>query len=162
MTRRILALVAVLALSVSGVALAAQGKKHKPKTVHTKSTIYAATLFTDKKKKLHAAGEFTDKVLGHGSIVYQTEIVPDTAGNIVVNADHVVLFTSKGSLSGTAKVNLHQSADGTTATLDGGTFKFAHGTAGLKGWSEKGTFTGDLKNNVFKFNVKGTVTKPAK
>jgi hypothetical protein len=154
MFRRIAALVAVLALGVCGVALAA---KPKVKHVKTSGTINANNV----PGKPLAAGIINDKRIQGGAIVFQVAVGSGEPGLTHVVSKHVAIYTTKGSLEGSAKVDL-ELVTGGDGIFKNGTFTFNKGTGAYKGWKFKGTFSGSQKEDGYRFKYKGTFTRPAK
>jgi hypothetical protein len=104
-----------------------------------------------------AAGNNYDKVLGEGAVTYQLKIVP-TNGTFKVQVPKVVLFTTTGSLTGTASASV--TVSGNTQTITNGKLNLTKGAGSLKGRKLSGTFTGssDLSKNLITFKYKGTLS----
>jgi hypothetical protein len=153
--KRLCALVALLAIAISGVAVAAGGKAKKDSGV-----AYVTATHTEG-KDLYVSGDITDKILGHGAIVYVTRVSTGAEpGEIKITAKKVTIYTEKGTLTGTGsgvQVNT-TGADGTvTATnVKDGEFNLTKGTGALKGHSLKGTFAGPYADGLYTFNYKAT------
>jgi hypothetical protein len=105
-----------------------------------------------------AAGNNYDKVLGEGSVTYQLKFAPNSNGTINVKVPKVVLFTTTGSLTGTASATVTSS--GSTQTITNGKLNLTKGSGSLKGAKFTGTFTGtgDLAKNLIQFHYKGTLS----
>ena len=105
-----------------------------------------------------AAGNYADKVFKTGAITYSLKLLPNTNGTITVKVPSVVLYTSTGSLSGTATATV--TIANSKETITNGKLNLTKGTGALKGDSFKGTFTGtgDLTKNVLVFHTKGILT----
>jgi hypothetical protein len=102
------------------------------------------------------SGDFQDKILGRGGIVYRIKAVAGTPGTVTATAKSVTIYTKNGSLTGTGSAVQTFNADG-TSTVDHGKFSLTKGTAKLKGHSFVGTFSGVYDaNHVFTFHYKGT------
>jgi hypothetical protein len=108
----------------------------------------------------YAAGNLTDKILGDGAVTYKLKVLANPSGTIHVNATKVAVFTSTGSLTGTASgtltiTNTPKTGD---ATLSNGKVTLTHGTGAQKGHSFTGTFqgTGNVSSGIYKFTEKGT------
>jgi hypothetical protein len=105
----------------------------------------------------YAAGNSTDKILGNGAVTYAIAAGTGTKpGTIKITANRVTLFSSTGSLFGTASGTETTSTSG-AVTLTG-KLNLTHGTGGQKGHSFIGTFTGTGKTALgpFVFHTKGT------
>jgi hypothetical protein len=139
----LLSLIAILAVGVGGSALA------KGKAKSTSGVVYAGVTHQEG-DDLFVAGEFKDKVLGRGAIVYITQITPD-AGTIHVDAQKVTLYTTKGSMTGTGSADQTFNADG-TSTISNGVVSLTKGTGAYAGHKFKGTFDGSYTDGVYTFN----------
>lgn len=151
MHRRILALVAVLALGLAGVAAAAPAKKRKPKADH--GTIRIAAI-GQKGKTVTLAGSYHDNgVIGSGAVLLHVKSSPDSSGAMKLTV-RITVFTPRGSLSGTG------SALQVGTKLNKGKYTLKKGTAGLKGWKTNGTFSGSAASTgAVTLRFKGKVTK---
>jgi hypothetical protein len=140
-------LVAAIAVGVPAVAVA------KP-AQNTTGVIYASANHVEG-TDLYVSGDLKDKLLGRGAIVYvvQVESGP-TPGSILVKADKITIFTTKGSLTGTGQAIQTSNPDG-TQTISDGTFKLTKGTGAYKHHKLKGTFTGTFTDGVYTFNYTG-------
>jgi hypothetical protein len=149
--KRLIILAAVLCLGVSSAAMAAtKGKARK-----TTGIIHAAITHSEG-SDLYVAGDFKDKLLGRGAIVYLTKVTTDPAtGAFLVKARKITIYTTKGSLSGVGQATQTNTADGKTTVTDG-TFKLTKGTGKLKGKKLSGTFSGALDEGVYTFSYSGT------
>jgi hypothetical protein len=149
MTRKsiwLLALVALVAVSASGSALA-KGKK-------TSGVVYAGITHQDG-NDLIVAGDINDKVLGKGAIIYFTQPSGSDTG-IHVEASRITIYTTKGSLTGKGAADQTVNSDG-TSTISNGTFNLTKGTGAYKGHTLKGTFDGTQgTDSVYTFNYTGT------
>ena len=104
-----------------------------------------------------AAGDVTDNVLGSGAVIYKIKAgTGSKPGTIKINATRVTVFTSTGTLFGTAAGTETTQADG-SVTLSG-KLTLTHGTGAQKGHSLIDTFTGTGKAALgpFVFHTKGT------
>jgi hypothetical protein len=141
-------LIAVLAFGLSGIAAAKPAQS-------TSGVIYASANHVEG-TDLYVSGDFKDKLLGRGAIVYivQAESGP-TPGSVLVTADKITIYTTKGSLTGTGQATQTYNTDG-SATISDGTFKLTKGTGAYKGHKLKGTFTGTYGTDfIFTFNYTG-------
>jgi hypothetical protein len=148
--RVIAAVLTVIALACTGVSFAAtKGKADK-------GVAYASATHSEG-NTLFVSGDFKDKLLGRGAIVYQTTVRanPNQAGSFLVTAKKITIFTSKGTLSGKGKGTQTVAQDGTTS-VSGGTFKLNRGTGAYKGHTFTGKFGGPLTNGVYKFSYTAT------
>jgi hypothetical protein len=156
MLRKLLAVLAVLALSITGVALAA---KTKPKAKKDSGTAWAGVNHQEG-KTLVISGDIKDKLLGRGAIVYFTKVGGSTTpGTVHVVARKITIYTAKGSLAGSGSGDQVINTDGTVGGVKNGKFKLTKGTQKFKGHSIKGgTFTADYDNGsgVYTFHYKGT------
>lgn len=150
--KKLLVVLSVMALSVSGVAMAAGKNKAKP----TSGVAYAGATHTEG-NDLYVSGDFVDKVLGHGGIVYVTNVsAGEQQGEYKVDAKRITIYTTKGSLTGKGSATQVFNADGTVEVKDG-TFKLDKGTGKYKGHTFKGTFAGPQNaSGLYTFNYKGT------
>ncbi len=119
-------------------------------------TSYASITHTKNGLEI-AAGNNYDKVLGEGAVTYQLKIVPSN-GTVKVKVPKVVLFTTTGSLTGTASATV--AVSGNTQTITNGKLNLTKGAGSLKGRHFAGTFTGtsDLSKNLITFKYKGTLS----
>jgi hypothetical protein len=104
-----------------------------------------------------AAGDTTDNVIGKGAVVYTITAGTGTKpGTIKITAKRVTVFSSTGSLFGTAAGTETTLASG-AVTLTG-KLNLNHGTGGQKGHRLVDTFTGTGKTPLgpFVFHTKGT------
>ena len=139
----------LVALAGTGVSFAAtKGKKDK-------GVAYVSGTHTEG-KTLFVSGDFKDKLLGRGGIVYQTTVRQGSApGTFQITAKKVTLFTTKGTLSGKGKATTTVAQDG-SVSVSGGTFKLAKGTGAYRGHTFSGKFSGPLKDGVYKFTYTAT------
>jgi hypothetical protein len=147
--KRLLVALTLLALSVSGVAMAAGSKGKK-----TSGVVYAGATHAES-QLLFVAGDINDKLLGRGAIVYITKLRADQPGTFVITAKKITIYTSKGSLTGTGKAT-QVTADNGDTKVKNGTFKLTKGTGAYKGHTLNGKFGGPLQDGVYKFNYTGT------
>jgi hypothetical protein len=138
----------VLALAFTGVGFAAGKAKQ------TSGVAYVSATHTEG-KVLFVSGDFKDKLLGRGGIVYQTTVSqdPNATGTFLVTARKITIFTTKGTLSGTGKGKQTVAQDGSVNVSDG-TFNLTKGTGRYKGHTMKGTFGGPQKDGVYTFTYK--------
>jgi hypothetical protein len=152
--RKLIALLAVATVGLTGVAVAA-----KPKGKKTSGDIYASLTHLGPGGLFYADGDFKDKLLGRGAIVYRVRASAGTApGSVLIKSPEVTTYTKRGSLTGTGQAT--QTTQGTGAsqkvTVSKGTFKLTKGTGAYKGHTFRGTFSGDLADGVYHFTYKGT------
>lgn len=145
--RKLLLLIAILVVSVSGVALAKPAQQ-------TSGVIYAGATHVEG-SDLYVAGDFKDELLGRGAIVYVTQVsTGPEPGSVLVTARKITIYTNHGSLRGTGQATQTFNPDG-TGTLSDGVFKLTKGTGDYKGHTLKGTFDGTYADGVFTFNYTG-------
>ncbi len=139
----------MVALASTGVSFAAtKGKADK-------GVAYVSATHTVG-KTLIVSGDFKDKLLGSGGIVYQTRVSPgNQPGTFLVKARKITIFTTKGSLSGKGQGTETIAQDGTTTVSDG-TFKLNKGTGAYKGHTFTGKFSGPLTDGIYKFTYTAT------
>ena len=147
--KRLLVVLSIIALSVSGVAFGAS------KARKTHGVAYVGVTHAEGGDG-YVAGDINDKILGRGAIVYVIKVTTgQQQGTLAVTAKRVTIYTPKGSLSGTGSATQTFNDDG-TADVSDGKFKLTKGTGKLKGHSLKGTFSGPYKDGVYTFSYKGT------
>ncbi len=145
--RKLLLLITVLIVgTVASVAVAAPAK-------NTSGTIYASANHAEG-DTLYVSGDFKDKLLGRGAIVYLTKITPGDPGSLLVKAQRITIYTTKGSLTGKGEAIQTFNPDGSTVVTDG-TFALTKGTGKYKGHKFKGTFDGTFDEGVYTFKYKG-------
>jgi hypothetical protein len=138
-----------VALAFTGVSFAAAGKHDTGVAFVSATHSEGSTLFV--------SGDFKDKLLGRGGIVYQTKVRAQSGqpGTFLVTAKVITIFTTKGTLTGSGKGTQTVAQDGTTA-VSNGTFKLTKGTGAYRGHTFAGKFSGPLTNGVYKFSYSGT------
>lgn len=150
LVRKLLLTALVLAVGVSGAALAKPHKK--PRKVHNTTGIAYVTGTHTEGDDGYVSGDFKDSYLGRGALVYVVNVGagPDP-GTIRLTAKRITFYTKRGSLSGTG-----------SATVSGndvtdGVFKLTKGTGRYRGHTFKGTFSGSYSDEagVYTFNEKG-------
>ena len=152
--RRIATAALVVALALTVIGVAAVAAKSGGKADH--GTSYVAVTHQVGSTYI-AAGDTTDNILGKGAVTYNIKAGTGTKpGTIKITANQVTVFSSTGTLSGTAAGTETTQADG-TVTLTG-KLELTHGTGGQKGHSLITTFTGTGKTALgpFVFHTKGT------
>ena len=142
----LLSLIAVLAVGIGGSAIA------KGKGKPTSGVVYAGVTHVEG-DDIFVAGDFKDKVLGSGAIVYVTKVTPGDSGTIHVDAQKVTLYTTKGSLAGVASADQTFNPDG-SSTITNGVVNLTQGTGAYVGHTFKGTFDGSFTDGVYTFNYK--------
>lgn len=155
--KKLLAVLGIMALVFSGAAVAgAQGGKAKAKAKATSGVAYAGISHAEG-KDLYVSGDFVDKLLGHGGIVYVTNVSNgQEQGEFVVKARKITIYTTKGSLTGKGSATqvIH---DDNTAEVKDGVFKLDKGTGKYKGHTFKGTFSGPQNaQGLYTFSYTGT------
>ena len=140
----------LVALLVAGLAVAASAESAK-KAQKTSGVIYAGVTHQEG-DDLYVSGDFKDKLLGRGAIVYVTNVEGGPAvGTVLVKARKVTIYTRKGSLTGKGQAT----QDVVTGEVTDGTFKLDKGTGAYKGHQLKGTFDGTFADGVYTFEYKG-------
>ena len=156
--KKLLAVLGIMALVLSGAAVAgAQGGKAKAKAKATSGVAYAGISHAEG-KDLYVSGDFVDKVLGHGAIVYVTNVSNgQEQGEFLVKARKITIFTTKGSLTGKGSATQVIHDDGSVDVKDG-TFVLNKGTGKYKGLTFKGTFAGPQSaQGLYTFSYTGTI-----
>jgi hypothetical protein len=134
----------LVALACTGVSFAATKGKADSGVAYVGVThAEGSTLFV--------SGDFKDKLLGRGGIVYQTKVTSGgQPGTFLITAKVITIFTRKGTLTGSGKGTQTVAQDGSTSVSDG-TFKLNKGTGAYKGHTLTGKFAGPLNDGVYKF-----------
>lgn len=104
----------------------------------------------------YAAGNTSDNILGNGAVTYTIKAGTGTKpGTIKITANRVTVFTTTGSLYGSAAGTETTSTAG-SVTLTGA-LTLVHGTGAQKGHSFVGHFTGTGKGPLgpFVFHTSG-------
>jgi hypothetical protein len=137
-------LVAVVALLVPGLAVAAAKKKHK-----VDIAVKAAIVDTSGGSNT-VAGTLSGNPTGEGAVVYRVK----PAGSDLAAA--YTAFAKAGTLRGTTLVTPAAQPDGTTSFT--GTLQVKSGTGRYRGAKGKDLkITGSLANNIFTFQITGSV-----
>lgn len=145
--RKLFLLIVVFTVGICTVALAAPGQR-------TSGTVYAGVTHAEG-DDLYVSGDFKDKILGRGAIVYITRVDASTEpGSVLVKARKITIYTRKGTLTGSGEATQTYNPDGTTSVADG-TFSLTKGTGDYKGHSLKGTFGGPQVEGVYQFSYTG-------
>src|SRR3954471_14722305 len=122
--KKLLAVLGIMVLALSGAAVAG-AKAGKARA--TSGVAYAGVTHAEG-KDLYVSGDFVDKVLGHGGIVYVTNVTNgDQQGEYKVSAKRITIYTTKGSLTGKGAATQTINSDGTSDVTDG-TFLLTKGT----------------------------------
>jgi hypothetical protein len=154
--RKLIALLAVATVGFAGVAVAA---KPRAKAKRTSGDIYAS-LTHSVGGLFYADGDFRDKLLGRGAIIYRVRASTGSEpGSVLIKSPSVTIYTKRGSLSGTGQATQTTVGTGPTAkiTVSKGTFNLTKGTGAYKGHTLKGTFGGTQDaQGVYHFTYKGT------
>lgn len=146
-----------MATALAGTALIAAPAIATSAPKRDSGTTYASITHTRNGLEI-AAGNNYDKVLGEGTISYQLKLIPNANGTIHVKVPKVVLFTTTGSITGTASATV--TINGSAEQITNGKLALKNGKGALKGKQFSGTFTGsgDLSKNLIKFNYKGLIS----
>jgi hypothetical protein len=153
--RKLIAVLIVLAAGFTAVAVTARAP-HRAK--QTSGVIYVSITHAVG-GFAYADGDFKDKLLGRGAIIYRVRVSPgNQPGSVLVKSPKVTIYTEQGSLTGTAQALQVTRGTGAnqTVTVKNGTFNLKRGVGRFRGHTLRGTFGGDLKAGVYKFNYKGT------
>jgi hypothetical protein len=156
--RKLVVLLGIMALVFSGAAVAgAKGGKAKAKATATSGVAYAGVSHAEG-KDLYVSGDFVDKVLGHGAIVYITNVsAGEQQGEFRVDARKITIYTSKGTFVGKGGATQVIHEDGSVEVKDG-TFALTKGTGKYKGHTFKGTFAGPQSaQGLYTFTYKGVI-----
>ena len=139
-----------MAFALSGVAVAAT--RAKP----TSGVAYVGATHVEG-SDLYVSGDFKDKVLGRGAIVYITNFTPgDRQGEFKVVAKKVTIYTTRGTLTGKGSATQVFHEDGSVEVKDG-KFALTTGTGRYKGHTFKGTFAGPQDaQGIYKFSYNAT------
>jgi hypothetical protein len=152
--KKLLAVLGIMALVLSGAAVAgAKGGKAKAAS----GVAYAGISHTEG-KDLYVSGDFVDKVLGHGGIVYVTNVSNgEQQGEFLVKARRITIYTTQGSLTGKGSATQVIHDDGSVDVKDG-KFLLNKGTGKYKGRVFKGTFAGPQSaQGLYTFSYTGTI-----
>ncbi|HET9103726.1 MAG TPA: hypothetical protein VFN55_10270 [Solirubrobacteraceae bacterium] len=150
--------VAVVALITTG-ALAASRTGAPTYTFQDSGTIFASINNANAKGTQFTSGNVFSRHFGHCAITYDLSLLPSNApGTISVKATRVVLYTTRGSLSGTGTATLVIHGD--TQQITKGTLSLDHGAGSMKGYTYDGTFTGlaNLQTNKIRFDFNATLS----
>jgi hypothetical protein len=101
------------------------------------------------------SGDFKDKVLGRGAIVYRVAVGSMQPGTVTITAKSVTLYAKGGSISGTGSA-VQTVAPGGETTVTGGKVRLTKGSGDLKGHSLVATFDGTFTDGVYTFKYRGT------
>lgn len=143
------------ALVAPATALAAKGAKKTTGTAWVGVTHQEGS-------DLYVAGDFKDKVLGRGTIVYVVAASPtDEPTTVQLTAKKVTLSTEKGSFVGKGSGLQVVAADGSVSVQDG-KVDLTRGTGAYKGKTFKGTFSGPLTDGVYTFTYDAKITTKKK
>ena len=166
-SRLLATVVAALALGTFAVLGSAQGRRTSrtaaiqsaPKTTSTPihGTAYVSITHT-RGETAYAAGNNYDSKLGVGAVTCALKIEAQPGTVFKLTSNRLVLYTSRGSLSGT--VNATISVNTTVAKIASGRELLAKGVGSMKGDRLTARFTGtaDLAKNLIIFHYKGTLT----
>jgi hypothetical protein len=154
--KKLLAVLSIMALALAGATVAG-AKSSRAKAKATTGVAYASVTHAEG-KDLYVSGDFVDKVLGHGGIVYVTNVTSgEQQGEYKVSAKRITIYTTKGSLTGKGAATQKINSDGTSDVTDG-TFLLTKGTGKYKGKTFKGTFSGkQASSGLYTFNYKATL-----
>jgi hypothetical protein len=145
-------------LAVAVLASGAGAKTGVPASVKNDSGIAYFSVVHSTASSEVAAGTIQDKLLGTGALTYALKLGSGGNGTITVTAKKVVLYTAKGSLSGTGSATV--STSGNTQTITNGKLNLSHGQGSLTGDHLIATFTGtaNLSKNLLQYKYKGTLS----
>jgi hypothetical protein len=147
-------ILAIAAIVTTG-AVAATGTGTPTYTYQDSGTIYASINNTNAKGTEFTSGNMFSRHFGHVAITYDLKALPSNVPGVIrVTATNVVLYTRRGSLSGTGSATL--TISGNQQTVSNGRLVLDHGVGSMAGFSYEGTFTGsaNLQANVIRFDFK--------
>jgi hypothetical protein len=147
---RVSLLIAVLVLTfavLASVATATAGRADS-------GTVWASVTHVEG-SIIWVAGDFKDKILGRGAIIYQTTASGTPTGSVTVTAKTITLYTKRGTLTGSGYATQTADANG-NVTVTNGHATLKRGTGALAGHSIVVTFSGPQKDGVYTFTYKGT------
>jgi hypothetical protein len=159
--------VAALALGTFAVLGSAQGRgtprakpthsRPKPTTIPVHGTAYVSITHT-RGETAYAAGNNYDSKLGVGAVTCALKIEAQPGTVFKLTSNKLVLYTSRGSLSGTVDATI--SINTTVAKIASGRESLVKGVGSMKGDRLAARFTGtaDLAKNLIIFHYKGTLT----
>jgi hypothetical protein len=158
MTRRLIAGAAGTVLALATMAAAGTAKPTTGSPARSDSGTGYFSITHQKGGFEYTAGDVKDKVFGDSAIIYKLKTTP-SSGAIKVDAKKVVLYTSQGSLSGTATATIADLSAKIQKVTDG-KLTLTKGTGGLKGDKLTATFSGtaNITKNMFKFSYQGKLT----
>jgi hypothetical protein len=138
----------VIALGAGAVGAKSAGRKDS-------GVIYFAITHT-KGGKQFAAGNATDKLFGTQAVTFVNKVT-NASGTIKITTKPVVTYYKDGTLSGAATSTLTVGQNG-ALTISNGKIKETTGTAGQKGHSLIGTFsgTGNANTGLYTIHFKAT------
>ena len=150
--KRFCAVLTVLAVAAPAAALAGQSRQAR----QTTGVVYASVTHAEG-RDLYVSGDFRDRVLGRGAIVYVTNVGdPNQQGSVEVLARRITIYTRSGSLAGTGRAT--QTVAGNQVTVTDGTFRLTSGTGAYRGRRMTGTFSGEQnQEGVYRFEYRGTL-----
>lgn len=141
----------LLVIGTSAIAVAANKGRADSSKLHLAIT-HSAGGFN------YSSGDGTDRLLGPVVVTYKLKTLGTTTGKIKVTVPKARLWTSNGTLSGTASADLTVTDSKGDAKLTNGKFSLTKGSGGQSGHSEVGTFTGtgNINGGVYTLLTKGT------
>jgi hypothetical protein len=149
-------ILAVAAIASGGaVAATSTGTSTQTFTYQDSGTIFASINNTNAKGTEFTSGNMFSRHFGHVAITYDLKVLPSNVPGVIrVTATNVVLYTRRGSLSGTGSATL--TISGSQQTVSNGRLVLDQGVGSLKGFTYEGTFTGsaNLQANVIRFDFK--------
>jgi hypothetical protein len=143
---------AALLASIAGPAAAVASK---PAAKATSGTAWVSVTHAEG-RDLYVAGDFKDKVLGRGTIVYVVRASPSDQPSTVSLKARVTISTTRGSFVGKGSGTQTVSPDGQTVTVTDGRFDLGRGTGAYRGRTFKGTFGGTFADGVYTYAYKAT------
>ena len=139
-------LMAAVVVGVSGLAVAGQGQR-------TSGVAYVGVTHTEG-SDVYVSGDFKDRLLGRGAIVYVTRLASgDQPATVRINVRRATIYTKRGSLSGTGQALQTFNPDG-TGTISDGSFRLTKGTGAYRGHSLIGTLRGTYEEGVYTFHYR--------
>jgi hypothetical protein len=132
------------------------GRVSPPTAIKTDSGTGYFSITHDAGSLEYTAGNVNDKVFGTSAITYDLKLAPGKTGSLNIKATKVVLYTAKGSLSGTATATINN-LSATTQTITNGKLTLDKGQGALKGDNLTAKFSGtaNITKNQFVFKYKG-------
>ncbi len=146
--KRLIVFAALVCLAAASVTLAASSARK------TSGTVWASANHQEG-QDLYVSGDFKDKILGRGALVYVVRPAATDDGSVRITARKVTLYTTRGTLQGTGEATQTFNPDG-TASISDGRFRLSRGTDQLAGHKLSGRFTGTFSDGIFILKYTGT------